>query len=116
MGIRVELDCGISGFCKTMFMSSQKITRPEDRVAIGQIVHFKILNPTQEVTFKEGKTKTYHNKPIDFDRLTVNLTCRSEDLKNTEDADPECDLDEYCAGGVCNFRVWPSKIGLPKKF
>ena len=98
LGIKVELDCGVNGFCRTMFMSSSKISKPEERVQIGQIVHFRILKEegqTVTIDHDSGKTKTYHFPPIDFEKLSVNLTSRSEDLKCTDDADPECDLDEY---------------------
>merc|ERR1719188_305716 len=78
-------------------MSSKKINKPEDKVAIGQIVHFRILKDPQEVNRHDGsdRPKVYHFAPIDYEKLSVNLTCRSEDLKCNADADPECDLDDY---------------------
>ncbi len=64
-GVRVFLDNGCNGFIPLKFISDSHVTNPEDRIKIGMTIHARITR-------------------IDPERFSVELTCRSSDLRDSD--------------------------------
>uniref|UniRef100_A0A1I8JEX7 Transcription elongation factor spt6 n=1 Tax=Macrostomum lignano TaxID=282301 RepID=A0A1I8JEX7_9PLAT len=64
VGVRVQLDNGLSGFIGTRNLSDKSVVNPTERVAVGQQLHARIMK-------------------IDIENFRVDLTSRSSDLKDT---------------------------------
>jgi transcription elongation factor SPT6 len=63
VGVRVIMDNGASGFIGLKFLSDQHVAQPEDRIRIGMMVHARV-------------------RQIDVERMRVDLTCRTSDLRD----------------------------------
>lgn len=61
IGVKCKLDNGLFGFVPTKFLSDKEIADPSERVAIGQVVHARIIK-------------------IDSEKFSCDLTCRTSDL------------------------------------
>jgi len=66
VGVRAMLDNGCNGFIPLKLLSDSLVTNPEDRIKVGMTVHARITR-------------------IDPDRFSVELTCRTSDLRDTND-------------------------------
>jgi transcription elongation factor SPT6 len=63
VGVRTMLDNQVSGFIPLNALSDQTVKNPEDRLKVGQIIYTRIAK-------------------IDVAKFSVELTCRSSDLKD----------------------------------
>ncbi len=63
VGVRTLLDNGATGFIGLKSLSDQPVAQPEDRIKLGMVVHARIKN-------------------IEPERMRVDLTCRTSDLKD----------------------------------
>ncbi len=63
VGVRTMLDNQVNGFIALRYLSDSQVANPEDRVKVGQTIYARIVK-------------------IDIDRFSVELTCRTSDLKD----------------------------------
>lgn len=61
IGVKCVLDNGLFGFVPTKFLSDKEIADPSERVAIGQLVHARVIK-------------------IDPEKFSCDLTCRTSEL------------------------------------
>lgn len=65
IGVRCQLDNGLTGFIPTKYLSDKEITDPSERVQIGQTIHARVLK-------------------VDTEKFSCDLTCRTSDLLDRE--------------------------------
>ena len=63
--MKTSLSNGLEGFIHTKNISDKKVNRPEDRVKIGLTLYCRVLR-------------------IDYDRFSVELTCKTSDLTDAQ--------------------------------
>ncbi len=66
VGVRTLLDNGCTGFIPLKFISDSHVTNPEDRIKPGMTIHARIVR-------------------IDLERFSVELTCKTSDLRDLND-------------------------------